>query len=136
LIVLDTGPLLASVDRHDPYHAVVSRLLKEVVAPVLVPSPVLVEASFLVGRRFGAHAEAALLRRASEGVLLVEDATRVDIGRAAELVEKYANLRIGMVDAVVVAMAERLGTSRVLTLDRRHFTVIRPAHCEALELLP
>ena len=53
-----------------------------------------------------------------------------------ELVEIYADLRLGAVDASVVAVAERLGATEVATLDRRHFTVVRPRHTAAFTLLP
>ena len=54
----------------------------------------------------------------------------------AELVEAYADLRLGTVDASVIALAERLGLTSVATLDRRHFAVVRPIHVEAFTLLP
>lgn len=54
----------------------------------------------------------------------------------AQLVKTYADLPLGAVDASVITVAERLGISRVATLDRRHFTVVRPKHVPALELLP
>ena len=54
----------------------------------------------------------------------------------AELVETYHDLRLGTTDASVVALAERLSQREVATLDRRHFTVVRPSHVEALTLLP
>jgi predicted nucleic acid-binding protein len=51
-------------------------------------------------------------------------------------VRRYADFPLGFVDAVVVATAERLGLSEVATIDRRHFTAVRPAHVEAFTLLP
>ncbi|MGH9917869.1 MAG: type II toxin-antitoxin system VapC family toxin, partial [Nitrososphaerales archaeon] len=51
-------------------------------------------------------------------------------------VETYADLGLGTVDATVVAIAERLAVAQIATLDRRHFTVVRPAHVAAFELLP
>jgi predicted nucleic acid-binding protein len=59
-----------------------------------------------------------------------------DWNRIAELVEQYEDLPLGIVDASVVAVCERLGESRLATLDHRHFSVVRPRHCEALTLLP
>jgi len=56
--------------------------------------------------------------------------------RIAELVSIYRDLPLGTVDASVVAAGERLQISQVATLDRRHFTIVRPAHIEAFELLP
>jgi uncharacterized protein len=54
----------------------------------------------------------------------------------ADLTERYADLRLGGTDASVIAIAERLGIHRIATFDRRHFTVVRPAHVEAFTLLP
>jgi predicted nucleic acid-binding protein len=54
----------------------------------------------------------------------------------AVLVRRYAELRLGGTDASVVALAERLGVDHVATVDRRHFSVVRPAHVDALTLLP
>jgi predicted nucleic acid-binding protein len=50
--------------------------------------------------------------------------------------DQYADLPLGVVDAAVVATAERLGVTEVATLDRRHFTVVRPRHTPTLTLLP
>jgi hypothetical protein len=54
----------------------------------------------------------------------------------AELVETYLDLPLGIVDAAVAAIAERLGLAEIATLDHRHFTVIRPRHVQAFTLLP
>lgn len=59
-----------------------------------------------------------------------------DLVRIAELIETYADLRLGTVDASVLATAERLGTTTIATLDRRHFTILRPRHVDAFELVP
>jgi hypothetical protein len=56
--------------------------------------------------------------------------------RVRELVDRYQNLPLGGTDASVIAIAERLGVERVATLDRRHFTVVRPVHCPPFELFP
>jgi predicted nucleic acid-binding protein len=60
----------------------------------------------------------------------------VDLARVAELVRRYADLPLGTVDASVVATAERLGLHEIATVDRRDFTVVRPAHVDAFTLLP
>lgn len=64
------------------------------------------------------------------------DLVAEDARRAAALVRTYADMPLGTTDATVVAIAERLGLAEVATLDRRHFTVVRPAHVSALTLLP
>jgi uncharacterized protein len=54
----------------------------------------------------------------------------------AELVESYLDLPLGIVDAAVVAIAERLALTEIATLDHRHFSVVRPRHVPAFSLLP
>lgn len=57
-----------------------------------------------------------------------------DLFRAAELLKKYP--QIGFVDATVAAVAERLRLTELVTTDRRHFSILRPSHCDGFELLP
>lgn len=59
-----------------------------------------------------------------------------DYVRAVELIRRYADLGLGLVDASVIAIAERLDITTIATLDRRDFTVVRPKHCKAFELIP
>jgi predicted nucleic acid-binding protein len=66
----------------------------------------------------------------------VEELTIRDLRRTLELLVRYTEARIGFVDASVVATAERLRISRILTTDRRDFSLIRPRHCKSFELLP
>ncbi len=80
--------------------------------------------------------EVRLLGDFASGTLLAEPVASPDWLRMAELVARYGDLPLGSVDASVVATAERLGVRAVATLDRRHFTVGRPAHADALELVP
>jgi hypothetical protein len=68
--------------------------------------------------------------------LTVVDLTATDLGRSAELVEHYSDMPLGATDACLVALAERLGIVELATLDRRHFTVVRPRHVDTLTLIP
>jgi predicted nucleic acid-binding protein len=67
--------------------------------------------------------------------LLAENLERTDWARIAELVEIYADLRLGGSDASLVALGERLGATRIATLDHRDFTVVCPHHVGTFELL-
>lgn len=93
------------------------------------------EVCYLLQRNAGTRAEAAFRSFGVEFLTSV-DLLAVDLVRAADLVERYADLPWGGTDACVVAVAERLGLSEVATLDRRHFSVVRPRHVEAFTLLP
>lgn len=95
---------------------------------------VVAEATYMIARRLGASAEAAFLRALPQ--LEIEPPMHDDWTRIADLVEQYARLGLGGTDASVVALAERLETSIVVTLDRRHFSVVRPRHADTFELLP
>jgi len=66
----------------------------------------------------------------------IADLTSADWSRAAELTERYADLDVGLIDAAVVSVAERLAVTTVATLNHRDFAVVRPAHCDALDLIP
>jgi uncharacterized protein len=101
---------------------------------LVIPTLVVAEATYLVGSRLGPAAEARFLRGLNQ--IEVEPPSPDDWERIANLVEEYADLPLGGTDASVVALAERLDTGTLITLDRRHFTVVRPRHREAFELLP
>lgn len=132
--VVDTGPLYAAADLDDDDHAASLVTLQRRDLELVVPALVVAEATYLVGRRLGAKAEATFLR--GLGQIEVEPPHGDDWARIAELVDEYGDLPLGGTDASVVALAERLDTATVITLDRRHFTVVRPNHRETLELLP
>jgi predicted nucleic acid-binding protein len=136
VLLVDTGPLLATADRSDPDHERCRALLEGDDGPLVTTAMVIAEASYLLDRQIGAAADAALFQTISDGELLVEDLHASDWARIAQLVTEYADLRLGGTDASLVAVAERLGLERVATLNRRDFAVVRPRHTDALQLLP
>lgn len=97
-----------------------------------MPALVLVEVDYFVPPR----AFACLLEDVERGAFVIEELRVADYARVARLLTEYADLRVGFVDAAVLAIVERLGEARLATLDRRHFAVMRPAHLDVLELLP
>jgi predicted nucleic acid-binding protein len=101
---------------------------------LVIPTLVVAEATYFVGTRLGATAEAAFLR--GIGGLEVEGPSPEDWPRMAELVERYEDFPLGGTDASVIALAERMGASVVVTLDRRHFAAVQPQHRPAFDLLP
>lgn len=135
-LIFDTGPLYAAMDKSDVDHAACAALLEGSDEPVLVPAPVVVELDWLAGARLGHEPFDAFLADVQDGEIAVIDLAREDYVRVRELLERYSDLKLGFVDAAVVAILERLGETKLATLDRRHFTVVRPRHVDALELLP
>lgn len=133
-LLLDTGPLYALADADDAWHEVVRDLLEERRESLLVPVTVLPEVTYLLRSRLGMEVETAFVSSVANGELVTEELREVDLARSVELMEKYAD--IGFVDSTVVAIAERLNLSRIVTTDRRHFGAIRPRHCSVFELLP
>ena len=110
--------------------------LHEAGTELLIPAPVVAEVGYLLGREAGPRVESLFLRSLAEGDFKVAELIRTDYTRMADLVVTYGDLPLGTTDAAVVAIAERLKLTDVATLDRRHFTVVRPSHADALTLLP
>ncbi len=135
-LILDTGPLMAAADRTDGDHAACRRLIDEAGELLVIPSPVLPEFDYLSSRGVGPGPMIAMLRDIEAGALVVEDLEAEDYARARELMDGYADLDIGFVDAAVMAIVERFGETKLATLDRRRFSVMRPRHVDAIELLP
>lgn len=136
MIILDTGPVVALANRRDDDHERCVELLTTTIEPLILPEPLLTEIGYMLGSRAGSQAESDFLRDVVDGLYSMESLLLTDIERAASLVETYASLPLGTADACVVALAERLGATRVATLDQRHFSVVRPRHIRAFTLLP
>jgi predicted nucleic acid-binding protein len=136
VIIVDTGPLYAVADHSDGRHRDCVSLFDGPGGPFIVPQTVLTETCWLIEARLGPEYEARFLESFTRGELVAEAVTAGDVDRIIELVRRYADFPLGTVDASVVAVAERLGVSQLATLDRAHFSAVRPRHITAFELLP
>jgi predicted nucleic acid-binding protein len=136
MIVVDTGPIVALLNDRDDHHERCKDFLANYPGPLLVPTTVFTEVCMLVERRRGTRAELAFLSDVRSGLFTMLESTSADLDRISELVETYADLPLGTVDASVIALAERLNLPAVATLDHRHFSVVRPRNVPAFELLP
>jgi uncharacterized protein len=132
--IVDSGPLYAVVDADDADHERSLEVLQRSDLQLVIPALVVAEVSYVIGKRLGPQAETAFLRSLEE--FDVEAPSVEDWPRIAALVEEYADFPLGGIDASVVAVGERLGTDVVITLDRHHFSAVRPRHCDVLRLLP
>ncbi len=101
-----------------------------------MPAPVLPEICYLLQTRIGPAAEQAFVRALADGEFRIEPQEEEDLPRVADLVSIYQSLPLGFVDASLVAMAERLDITSVLTTDRRHFGVVRARHVERFRMVP
>jgi predicted nucleic acid-binding protein len=135
-LILDTGPLLAALDAADPDHSACANLLVTAAEDLVVPALVLAELDYWCGRRLPANAWLTFLDDVLAGVYVVEPPSASDLARCRELQTTYGDLAIGVVDASIVALAERFAETKVATLDRRHFAAVRPVHASSFTLLP
>ena len=136
-LLIDTGFLYATVDKSDTNHERVVNLLPTLPNENLVlPTPVIVEVSYLLQTRLG-HWEMRQFISTLEGSpVQFESITKADIRRVYDLLDQYSNLELDFVDASITALAERLNIRRILTVDQRDFRIIRPSHCDYFEILP
>ncbi|MFN2568558.1 MAG: type II toxin-antitoxin system VapC family toxin [Candidatus Dormibacteria bacterium] len=136
MLIVDAGPLYAAAARRDRHHARCVELLRRATGPLIVPALVVTEVAYLLGDRIGPHAETAFARSIASGELQVEPVVLVDWARIASLTAEYADMALGMVDASVVALAERLGATTIASLDHRHLLAVRPNHVSSFQLVP
>ena len=135
-LVLDTGVSLALLNAADRHHEACVRLATSVREPLLVPAATLVELDYWLRRRLSVEAWQTFVKEIEAGAYLLAPTTEADLVRAAELEVQYEDLRLGFVDAAVIALCERLGEPKVATIDRRDFSVVVPRHVASLQLLP
>ncbi|WP_028935642.1 type II toxin-antitoxin system VapC family toxin [Pseudonocardia spinosispora] len=136
MIVVDTGPIVAAAAIRDPDHAACLEALTSLSEAPLITPFVVMEVCYFLSTRASAAAEASFLRSLDSGTFRLVDLASSDLRRMADLIEKYASLPLGAADASVIAVAERFGATVVMTLDHRHFSVVRPRHVDYFTLLP
>jgi predicted nucleic acid-binding protein len=136
VIIADTGGLLALFNRREPTHAAVREAVASDPDPLIVSPYVVAELDYLVATRLGVQAETAVLRELASGAYHLDHLGTAELERAAQLVERYGDLGIGVTDASIVVLAARHRTRTVLTLDRRHFGVLRPLDGGRFRILP
>jgi len=136
VILIDTSGLLAAIDRAQPAHDAVAAAIAADAGPFPLSPFVLAELDYLLGRRVGTNAQRALLEDVSAGAYRLEPFSHADVRRAGEIIDRYADLAIGLADASIVVIAERLGARDLLTLDERHFRAVLGPHDKPFRLLP
>lgn len=133
---MDTGFWYASIDDSDGYYERVAPIAKNIREKVFIPIPVITETAYLILRNCGVEKLGAFLESLSTTNFSLETPTAENYKRAAEILRKYDDANIDFVDACIVSIAERLNITKILTVDRRHFGIFKPQHCEAFEILP
>ncbi len=136
MIVADTGGVLALLDRDDRHHAAVRASFERDGGRWILPWAILPEVDYLAERKLGADVARAFAEDVRDGLFRLDANAARDLPRAVALLERYADLRIGLVDAVVMAQAERHRAEAIVTLDARHFRAVRLALPKPPKLLP
>jgi len=124
VIVADTGAVVALIDADDRHHRALSDVFRQDPTAWILPWAVLPEVDYLVATKLGPRPQHAFLADLGGGEWAIEWGQDVDLVRAHEITNKYRSLRVGLVDAVVIAVAERLRAPVIATLDLRHFGTV------------
>jgi len=124
LIVADTGALVALIDADDRYHGYMRDLYERDPDRWVVPWAVLPEVDYLVASHVGDEAARVFMADVAEGIYAIDWGIPADLARAQDVNQRYRALRLGLVDAVVIAIAERRHSKVIATLDLRHFGAV------------
>ena len=136
MLLLDTSGLLAAIDGAQRRHLECAAVLTGHDGPLLLSPFVLAELDYLIGSRVGVSAQLELLNEVARGAYRLEPFEAEDVEAAGRLIRKYADLSLGLADASIVVLAARHGCRDVLTLDRRHFAVLRQVSGRPFRLWP
>jgi predicted nucleic acid-binding protein len=135
VILVDTSGVLAAIDPRQAQHAAAARVLAQPQRRILSPF-VLAELDYLVAANGGQTAELTLLTDIARGAYELEAFSAGDVAAAIEVIERFADLRLGLADASIVVLARRHHCLDVLTLDQRHFRVVLGPADQPFRLLP
>lgn len=125
MILVDSSGLMCALDATDPLHARAALALRSVGGPRLLSPFVLAELDYLLASRVDRRIARRLLDEVTSGAYRLEVFEPSDVAAAAEVIDRFADLDVGLADASIVVLAERHQTFDVLTLDERHFRALR-----------
>ena len=126
MIILDTSGVLSAIDAGQRHHAAAAAVLGAENEPAVLSPFVLAEIDYLLATKVGVEAEVAFLGEVASGAYRLAPFNAEDVAAAVGLVERYRDQNIGLTDASIVVLAHRHETNRLLSLDERHFRVVRP----------
>lgn len=136
-ILADTNAIIALLDRRDKHHTAISQIVED--NEILIPATVLPEVDYLVTKYLGEKVARSFLEALIDGYfqyLPIELIDLIDLERTLEIMTRYKDVPLGLVDSSIVALAEHHQINQILTLDRRHFNIVRPEGIDYFELLP
>lgn len=133
-VLVDTGPIVALLDRSDAEHEAIVAALDGLRDPLLTVWPVIVEAMYLLA--FSWPAQKALWEMLETAAVHLLPLGTSDVPRLKQLMQKYRDQPMDLADAALVRVAEREGLRRILTIDRTDFSVYRVARRGRFVLIP
>ena len=136
MILADTSGLLSLFNVREPTHAAVIEAVAQEPGPFVVSPYVIAELGYLVASRLGAAAEQRVMAELASPAYVLASIDRDDLRACGDLIARYADTGLGLTDASILVLADRLGIDRVLTLDRRHFAVSRTPSGRSLAIVP
>jgi uncharacterized protein len=134
-VILDTSAIIALSDKRHHLNKEIIDLVSQKETICIIPSTVTLEVCQLLKYRFGSKYEKKFLEEIDKSSFIMETVTFKDISRILQILSKYDDLNAGYVDSSIVAIAERLGTNKLATLDRKHFSVLIPDGFEYFDIL-
>lgn len=135
-LLADTSFLIALTNTRERHHGACVDVAQAARAQIAVPITVLPEAAYLLYARIGHAVMRAFLAELSRPNWEILGVEGVDLARSNEILAQYADSELDFVDATLVAVAERLNITTILTLDQRHFRAVRPRHTPHFQILP
>lgn len=136
MILVDTSGLVAALFPDQLHHRECARILSEAKGPFVLSPFVLAEIDYLVSKLAGVSIELALLEDVAAGAYEVATFDASDVGRALRVAKQYKDLALGLADASIVVLANRLQIKQVLTLDERHFRAVTASDGQPFRILP
>jgi uncharacterized protein len=137
MLLLDTSGLLAAMDADQRFHQAARQVLEGASWPLILSPFVLAELDYLLLTRVGREAQLALLSEVTRSTYRLEPFSTFDVAEARAVIEQYAGFGdVGLADASNVVLARRLDARDILTLDERHFRVLRGPRELPFRVLP
>ncbi len=125
MIVADTSALLGLLDRGSRSHGALAEAFRACRDQWVLPWAILPELDYMIPRTVGPAVHRAFHADLEEGCFAVEWGGWSDVRRALELDRAHRSLSFGLVDGVVMAVAERLEAQAIATLDLRDFGAVK-----------
>jgi uncharacterized protein len=135
-LMIDAAPVVALADPNEPHRESILGALRDEPGDLVMPAPTTAEVDYLLGQRFGQAARRAFLRDLAHGRFSVACLERQDYETITEVDARYADLGLGLADCALVALAERYGTTRILSFDERHLRAVTPLGGGAFTIIP